>query len=174
MDEGNPNFVWTTFHPFEANNLTWKENYWFYASREQNQGVINTKTNAQTTQIIQEDQLYALEKGEIFGPQKGGSQGQFTLQNRLEGFPSMTIGLLQGVSVNGSEEIKAISANDVLYQSTISESPLNTIYIWVQSDLKSKLVENNVTSPKTKIAFGGAVTEVTVKYNPAEGNFLIE
>ena len=175
VQNGNPDFAWLQFSPFQENQVVWEDKYWFYASNEIDNGIIISKIYTQTKENVIPDKLYELENGTINGPKDGGTPGQFSLQNKYEGNPYMTIGLVQAAKLNGQDEEEPMSANEVLYQSTISEMPVNTLYIWVQSNLKSKAAaNNNITSPKTKVIFTPSVNLISVKYNSATGGFDIQ
>jgi len=171
--DADPNIIWVQFVPFQSNIIQWIDEYWFFASKTIEQSGINTKIIAKTAKPVVPDKLYTLdEKGIIAGPAEGGAKDQYSLLNNYAPQDYMKMGLQQAASVNDIDENELIiSSNPVLFKSTLSERPENTIYIWIESDLKGKTAVNGITSPKTKFVFGDSVLDMTVKYNPAEGNF---
>ena len=51
-------------------------------------------------------------------------------------------------------------------------TPFTTIYLWVQSQVQSNSVVTLVTSPMTKVTFGGSVTHISLAYDPQTGTFI--
>ena len=85
----------------------------------------------------------------------------------------MTTGLYQNANVNGLAILNsAISAAPVILQSTAVMTPYTTVYIWLQSNVKGNCVVTNVTSPMTKLTFGGSVDTISVEYDSASGKFI--
>jgi hypothetical protein len=85
----------------------------------------------------------------------------------------LTFGLFQDAVVNGAKkEGHAVSAAPVLYKSTATMTPYTTVYLWTQSQVKSNTVNTNVTAPMTRVVFGGAVSEVALKYDAESGMFV--
>lgn len=52
-------------------------------------------------------------------------------------------------------------------------TPAPTIYLWIQSQAQSNSVVTLVTSPMTKVTFGGGVTNVSLAYDPQTGTFVL-
>lgn len=51
-------------------------------------------------------------------------------------------------------------------------TPSTTVYIWVQSQVKSNTVVTTLTSTLTKADFGGSVTEISLTYDANTGGFV--
>ncbi len=51
-------------------------------------------------------------------------------------------------------------------------TPYTTIYLWVQSEVESNTVLTVVTSPMTKVRFGGDATQFALDYDPTKGTFI--
>lgn len=169
-----PNVAWQTFNPFQDNSLMWTESYGIYASNTeithgaQLQQLSNTPIGAAT------NMEYTLDNaGVIMGPVDGGSANSFTLINQYNNKDFITAGLFQDANVNGVEIIgNATSAAPVLLASTAVMTPFTTVYIWLQSNINGNTVITEVTSPMTRLTFGGGVNEISVNYNTASGRFL--
>jgi len=169
-----PNVAWLVFKALPANKITWDEEYGIYAST---QNITNGATLTQLSSVplpAADNKSYTLQdSGVIVGPASGGTPYAFTLLNQYSNQPYMTAGLYQNANVNGTDILSsAISAAPVIYQSTAVMTPFTTVYIWLQSNVKGNCVVTSVTSPMTKLVFGGGVDNISVAYDSASGTFL--
>lgn len=169
-----PNVAWQVFKPMQANTLKWGEEYGIYASTS---AVTNGATLSQLSSVpvgARDNMLYTLEPNAIIsGPVSGGMSGAFALNNKFAEKPYMTVGLYQNANVNGTDIIgNALSAAPVILQSTAFMTPYTTVYIWLQSQVVSNTVVTMVTSPMTKLTFGGTTKELSVAYDSASGFFV--
>lgn len=172
--DGTPNVAWQVFKPLQANQISWEELYGIYASTS---AIVNGATLSQLSSVpipAAENKLYTLEdSGVITGPSSGGYPNAFTLNNKYSNKDYMTVGLYQDANVNGTDIIgNATSAAPVLLQSTAVMTPFTTVYIWLQSQVRSNSVITNVTSPMTQLKFGGGVDDISVAYDSESGKFL--
>lgn len=173
---GTPNVAWVVYRPLLANTMTWEEDYGIYAS---NADIVN---GAQLTQMSQTpypahaDATYSLNPAGFFGPpSSGGVANSYSAENEYDNLPKgyLTMGLYQDASVNGTPvQGNAVSAAPVIYQSTAVMTPFTTVYLWIQSSVVSNTVVTTVTSPMTKVTFGGSVTDVALQYDASSGIFL--
>lgn len=173
---GVPNVAWVVYRPLLANTMTWQEDYGIYAS---NAAIVNS---AQLTQMSQTpypahaDATYSLNPAGFFGPPtSGGVPSSYTAENAYDNLPKgyLTMGLYQDATVNGAPvQGNAVSAAAVIYQSTAVMTPFTTVYLWIQSSVVSNTVVTTVTSPMTKVTFGGPVTDVKLRYDASSGIFL--
>ncbi|MBV8251871.1 MAG: hypothetical protein JO154_04620 [Chitinophaga sp.] len=171
---GTPNVAWQVYKPLQANQLTWDEQYGIYASTS---SITNGATLSQmsaTGPNASMNKLYTLQdSGVITGPANGGQASSFALQNLYSAVPYMTVGLFQAATVNGTPiSGNAVSAVPVLLASTAVMTPYTTVYIWLQSQVKSNSVVTTVTSPMTALKFGGGVNTISVAYDSNSGTFL--
>lgn len=173
---GAPNVAWIVYRPLIANRITWEEKYGIYAS---NSDVVNGAVLAQMSASefpARDGKLYTLNSAGFFGPpSSGGTNGSFSAVNAYNNLPKgyLTFGLFQDASVNGQIATgNAVSAAPVIYNSTAVITSFTTIYLWIQSQVKSNTVVTNVTSPMTEVRFGGPITEVSLAYDAATGTFI--
>lgn len=174
---GRPNVAWVVYRPLLENNMTWEEQYGIYASN-----TLLTQSGAVITQISKtsfpaaDGKLYGLSSAGFFGPpSSGGTPGSFSAINEYNNLPSglLTFGLYQNATVNGSESLgNAVSAAPVPYRSTAVMTPFTTVYLWIQSQVASSSVLTTVTSPMTKVTFGGSITDVSLSYDAESGTFI--
>lgn len=173
---GIPNVAWIVFRPLIGNTMTWEEKYGIYAS---NSDIIN---GAQLTQMSKTEypaadgKSYALTAAGFFGPPTtGGTPASYTAVNEYNNLPKgyLTFGLFQDAQVNGATATgNAVSAAPVIYNSTAVMTPFTTVYLWIQSQVKSNTVVTNVTSPMTEVIFGGTITDVSLAYDASSGKFV--
>jgi hypothetical protein len=170
----NPNVAWQVFKPMQANTITWKEEYGIYASTSE---VVNGARLSQLSSVpvgAIQDKIYTLEtNATISGPANGGKPNAYTLVNKFDQKPYMTVGLFQDANVNGTEIAgNAVSAVPVLLASKAEMTPFTTVYIWLQASVVSNTVVTDVTSPMTALKFGGGVDTISVAYDSASGKFI--
>lgn len=173
---GAPNVAWIVYRPLVDNVIEWEEQYGIYAS---NADVINGAVLTQMSQTdvpASDNVLYPFTPSGYFGPpESGGVSGSFTARNDYDNLPKgyLTMGLFQKATVNGSTgPANAVSAAPVIYRSKAQMTPFTTVYLWIQSQVRSNTVVTNVTSPQTRVTFGGGVTKVSLRYNANTGTFL--
>ncbi|WP_420573795.1 hypothetical protein [Kordia sp.] len=184
INGNDPNVAWQVFKPFNANTITWEENYGIYASTSE------LKSGAELNQLAfipigaSMGKLYKLESNAtIDGPLSGGTKGFYTLTNNYsEGtIPEtenskkriMTLGLFQDANINGMNiKGNAVSAAPVLLGSTATMTPYSTVYIWLQSQIRSNTVVTTITSPKTALRFTDNMHEISVSYDIDSGKFV--
>ncbi len=171
---GTPNVAWQVFRPMQANSLSWEENYGIYASTSEmvNGAQLNQLSSVPIPAAM--NKLYTLQSNSLInGPASGGSPNALTLLNKYDQKPYMTVGLYQDANVNGTEIIgNALSAAGVMLNSTAAMTPFTTVYIWLQSQVKSNCVITNVTSPMTQLTFGGGTSNISIKYDASTGHFI--
>jgi hypothetical protein len=173
---GAPNVAWQVFRPLESNIVNWEEQYGIYAS------TVAVENGAQLTQMSRtsypatEGKTYVLMADGSFGPPSGaGSQASYYAANAYPDKPYLTLGLFQDATVNGQQVPgNAISAAPVLLESTAKMTPYTTLYIWLQSEVKSNTVVTEVTSPQTEVRFGGGTTEISLGYDSSSGKFVVK
>ncbi|WP_438018264.1 hypothetical protein WMF18_03920 [Sorangium sp. So ce315] len=173
---GTPNVAWIVYRPLIDNQMTWEENYGIYASN------IDIYNGAQLTQMsktefpARDGKIYTFGAAGFFGPPSpGGTKGSYTAVNQYDNLPKgyLTFGLFQDATVDGTlMRGSAVSAAAVIYNSTATMKPDTTIYLWIQSQVKSNSVVTNVTSPMTEVVFGGSVTTVSLVYDASSGQFM--
>ncbi|SFW62792.1 hypothetical protein SAMN02927921_02817 [Sinomicrobium oceani] len=173
-DGSTPNVAWQVFKPMQANTLSWDEEYGIYASTSE---VTNGAKLVQLSSVdvgAPMNKLFTLQPSAVIsGPADGGTKDAFSLLNKYDQKSLMTVGLYQNANVNGTDIIgNAISAVPTLLSSTAVMTPYTTVYIWLQSQVKSNSVVTTVTSPMTELKFGGGTNRISVKYDSQSGKFI--
>jgi hypothetical protein len=171
---GPPDVTWQVFKPIQNNTLKWNEEYGMYASTSEviNGSELNQFSSVPVGAVM--DKLYTLEPSAVIsGPASGGQPNSFTLLNKYSDKPYLTMGLFQDATVNGTIiSGNALSADYTLLASTAFMTPFTTVYIWLQSQIKSNSIVTVVTSPLTKLRFEGDIKNLSVKYDSSSGEFI--
>lgn len=172
----NPNVAWVVYRPLITNKMAWEESYGIYAS---NVDLINGATLTQMSQTpfpAVSGRTYGLSPSGFFGPPgSGGTPNSYTAINEYNNLPKgfLTVGLYQNAEVNGAAVTgNAVSAAPVLYKSTAVMTPFTTVYLWLASSVMSNTVVTDVSGARTKVTFGGTVTDVSLSYDATTGTFL--
>jgi hypothetical protein len=171
-----PNVAWQVFRPFEENTVTWEEQYGIYVSTAAVEHAALLTRLSRSDHPAIDKKRYKLEDDAAFGPpedEAGGEEGSYYAENSYSELPVLTFGLFQDAMVNGQlVQGNALSAAPVLLQHTAQMTPHTTVYAWVESNVKSNTIATRVTSPQTKIEFGGEVSEVSLSYDHKSGLFV--
>jgi hypothetical protein len=173
---GQPNVAWVVYRPLPLNKINWEEEYGIYATNSELQNGATLTQVSQTPYPAIFEKSYTLSPaGVMVGPNDGGTPNAYTAVNEFNNLPKgyMVIGLYQAANVDG-KAIKgnAVSAAPVIYQSTATMTPFNTVYLWTQSQVKGNTVITTVTSPMTKVVLGGGVSSVALQYDSSTGKFI--
>lgn len=173
---GTPNVAWVVFRPLLGNSMSWEDEYGIYASN-----VELTSAGARLNQMswtpypAEDANTYELSPaGSFVGPIGPGPKGSYKATNLYDNLPKgyLTFGLYQRSEVNGNQMgNNAVSAAPVIYNSDATITPFTTIYLWIQSQVVSNSVLTVVTSPQTKVTFGGNVTDISLVYDASSGLF---
>lgn len=172
------NVAWLDFDPFEANTVEWTEEFGLYVSNSSMEHGANIQKLSDVFPAA-ERAFYALEDDATFHGPTGqqAPAGAFGADNQMPHaqYPSLTFGLTQSAVVNGNAiNFKPINAQPVPAGQEATFTPLTTLYVWLDATIKSQTVITNVTSRQTKVVFGGAVQEQTLRYDPSAGMFVVE
>lgn len=171
---GAPNVAWVVYNPLEENTMTWDEEYGIYASNTDIVGGALLVQMSHAPSPVEDGMVYPFTVEGFFGsPSSGGVTGSYTVQNEYKNDKGyMTIGLYQNAVVNDKKTTRnAISAALVQREFTAEMTPFTSVYLWIQSQVKSNSVVTNVTSAQTEVRFGGSVSEVSLAYEAATGRF---
>jgi hypothetical protein len=172
-------FSWVSFPPFESNAVTWDEqSYSVYASMTSDNGGVIVTISAE--QAAQPSQNYTIDESGVFSQPVAVPIGPAAYQvtNQFSANPSLTFGLIQTVSFNGTVLDKAlINAQFVPMGQHAIFRPTTQIVIFLASNIAAGEVvdpstESGVISQPTTITFADGVFAATVTYDAATGTFV--
>lgn len=179
VNDVSPNVSWLSIDPFEGNEISWTEDYSLYGSNTQIQNGA-TIHKMSSTDFPSPDAAYFTFKPDatFYGPTKGGveapGRGQYRIFNDMpvSEYPALTFGLQQGAKFNGKDlEVRPVNAALVPAGQNTTFTPLSIVHAWLETKLMSGIIITEVRSKTAVVTFGGSVTSVRLKYNPAEGMF---
>jgi hypothetical protein len=171
--DNHPNIAWQVFEPLSYNEVAWKEEYGLYASTERMTIGQIISPIALWNPPVSDNRLYTLEPNGIISSSigGGGASNSYTLQNRFRSL--ITAGLTQNATVNGVETRNHIvSAVPVFEQNRVVMKPNNTVFIWVQSDVRPNQIVTNTPSPITSLRFGEWMHQISVRYDSHSEHFV--
>lgn len=171
----DPNVAWLVYRPLNKNEMTWTEDYGIYAS---NTEIINGNMifqNAQTPFPAETGKIYTMSPSGAFGAASpGGIPGTYSIFNDYANDKGhLTFGLYQNANINGEDfTCYPVSALTTLYKFKVVWMPMNTIYLWPQSQLKSNTIVTTITSQITKIMLSDFSPEISLQYDRSSGKFI--
>ncbi len=178
VNTSSPNVIWQSIDPFTSTEIQWDEQYGIYASTVQVQDGATITKMSETGIPAVDGAYYSFTSATVFtGPFSGGSvpKGSYKANNDVpySAYPSLTFGLTQSALINQTpSERKPISATPVLATQSATMTPFTNVYIWLQSTFKSETIITQIVGNNTVAKFGGAVTDLTLKYDPNLGVFV--
>lgn len=174
---GNPTVVWQSIRPNKAISMTWEEQYGIYASESRVSAGATIDSVSSTDGMAVKGKGYRLLPSGVFvGPEGELSPNSYHAKNLYsEPNQSLIMGLYQPAEVGST----LIPGNPVSYApvgrgAEAIMTPYTTLYVWTQSEVKSKTFLTEVVSAKTKVVFGGSVTSVELEYESEEGIFVVK
>ncbi|HLP47906.1 MAG TPA: hypothetical protein VK469_18325 [Candidatus Kapabacteria bacterium] len=169
------NVAWVVYRPLNKNEMTWEENYGIYASNTELTDGATIFRNAQTPFPAEAGKIYPMSPSGAFGwPSSGGLPFSYGINNDYANEKGhLTFGLYQNANVNGEDLISyPVIASSLLYKFTAIWTPLNTVYLWTQAQVKSSMVVTNITSQMTQVTFSILSPEISLQYDRASGKFI--
>lgn len=174
-----PNVAWQSFDPLVDNVVTWSEEYGIYASNTNlGHGARILKTSSMPYPA-QPGAYYSFATDATFyGPiQEDGTAdtNEFGVSNDVPSanHPSLVFGLVQNAIINDTAfNFRPLNAQAVRANQRRTFTPLNTVYIWLQSRLASGTVITQLPRKVAIVTFGGLINAQTLKYDATSGMFV--
>ena len=140
---------------------------------------LDADSSEQAVDLADDDCTYPFQPSNTFGEpsEEGDGQGVYSIENQVttSAHPYLTFGLTQAATVNGKDTgPRPLNAQAVPSMMSIANLPLTTVYVWLQADCRSETVITRVTSPASRVVFGGSVNEHTLVFDASKGMFLLE
>ena len=174
----SPNVIWQAIDPFVSTEVQWEEQYGIYASTVQMANGATITKMSETGIPAVDGAYYTFTSATVFaGPFGGGNvpKGSYRVNNDVpfSAYPVLTFGLTQTALINQQPFArKPISATPVLSTQAVMMTPFTSIYIWMQSASRSETIITQIISNYSVAKFGGAVTDLVLKYDPNLGIFV--
>lgn len=179
------NVAWVSCAPFQTNTISWDNSYGMYAVVSMASGKIQPQS---TTSIgIASGMYYNFGPTPVFtGPFSGENApppGSFRVFNLMppSNNPSFVFGLIQNVTANGVALNSSPTTAQVVPANQLATfTPLDTIYVWLQSGVAAGAVLSipplagdsfAVSSRATKVDFTSAST-LSYVYSSTTGAFV--
>ena len=174
---GAANVVWATFAPFASNTVEWNDDYSIYASTTSIQQGAQIMAMSETGFPAQSGASYTFTSSMVFsGPNRGGaSPGSYGIQNAApaDPFPTLTFGLVQTAVINQNPLSQApLSATALFTNSQASLTPSPDVLVWLQANIQSGTIFNQIPGNATTARFGNGVSHVSLRYDSNRGVFV--
>lgn len=174
-----PNVIWLSIDPFQANTVQWTDDVWIYASTTQvTSGASILKLSEVQPGPALDGGYYPFTAAAVFNDFVSSTDvpaGTYAANNDMpaSNYPLLTFGLSQSAQVNAVPVTrKPISARMVLATQRIFMTPNANVYVWLQSQFASETIITSIVGRHTIARFGGGVTDIALKYDLARGLFV--
>jgi hypothetical protein len=173
---GTPNVAWLSVPPLENNQITWVEDYAIYASTTEIASGAAIFQSSVTSFPAEDGVCYDFATSGAFGGPVTGPQpvplGSFSTLNDFTSRSAMTFGLTQSANANGGLiSLSPLNAQSVPEQQQAVFTPLTTVWVWLEANVRSATMITGVFSKVAVITFGGEVNTQGLTYAAAQGQF---
>ncbi|MES0492014.1 MAG: hypothetical protein ABUK01_18620 [Leptospirales bacterium] len=155
--------AWVTFQPSQQNAVKWSENYQIYASNSKVQNgaqiveVSNVKAAAGNS--------YPFLNSNSFGATtSSGDPAKYTIANQDMKKASLTFGLAQDATVNGTQSVNPINAVSLPSNQTAVFTPIETIQVFTMANIMGSTVIDRVNSNALTVDLTSAASQ-NIKYD---------
>jgi hypothetical protein len=156
---------WVTFTPFENNTITWTEDYYLYASQTEVQASATIQKLSQTAGIANESQVYSFSNS-VFSPGSASTLEGYLVQNAMTMYQSLTFGLAQGLTVNGTAQPTSPINAQVLPRGFQAQFiPYETVILVFNNTIITSQVYTRTASESDQITFGPGTSTQTVSFS---------
>ncbi len=166
--------AWSCFSPFQKNTIEWSTDYALYAStssiKEGRPIVKVAEINAHSgTKFQFQNNTFTEVKSDI-----NTMPDSYNLINRETQQKYITAGLAQSINENGIQHInQPINAVIVPINNIATLTPEEKLDLYLDSDVSSSIVLNQIESPKLTITYNEWETTHTVMYDGNIGQFVL-
>lgn len=168
--------IWQALRPIQFIEMTWEEHYGIYASEtEASHGAVIESLAWQDDAA--KGKRYTLEPSGIFSVPEAAKSAHSYYAKNLFSEPNQTLlmGLYQAATLGGVLlPGKPISYASIPRAGEAMMTPYTNIYVWLESEVLGGTVVTEITNPRTKVKFGGGLSDVELEYNSADGEFVIK
>lgn len=167
--------AWVSTKPWIKNTIEWTENFAVYAS---NSEIMHGATIEKMSDKSANSSVpYKLKEGTL----KPGNimvsdaEDSYIIRNEQADCPTVTAGLAQSVSVNGTTYVNnPINAVSLPFGQTATMTPIERVRIFLQNDINDGTVISDLTDDALDICYEKGQAEHVVGYNPKTGRFFLE
>ncbi|MBV8299074.1 MAG: hypothetical protein JO083_05980 [Candidatus Eremiobacteraeota bacterium] len=170
LQSGNLPVAWIAFQPLETNVVTWEENYSIYATTTQLQSGATIQMSSTTSGSVQQGWLYTLAGG-IFTGTTGGGATTFNAGNAMSQHP-FSFGLAQQTFINNVATTAPLNAIPVLYNESVSFTPLETISLFLSSYSNNGVVISQVAGNALVVTLSSQTPSAAIGFNDATNSFF--
>ncbi|MCD7726157.1 MAG: hypothetical protein LUI12_11525 [Clostridiales bacterium] len=164
--------AWISFRPFMHNTIQWTTEFAIYASNTEVQGgaTINKLSDRKASTKI----IYDFNEGYFAGaePCSELAANTYAVKNSMKGYPALTFGLAQDVSVNGrafaNNPINAIS---IPFGQSASMTPIEKVDVYLRNDINDGTVISHIMSVALPVEYSESEVSHSIAYDGTVGKF---
>ena len=167
--------TWVATLPFQTNVIEWKNEYMLYAAGHEasNGATIKKLSEVETTD---DGCIYDFIDG-TFGnahTDPAVQRNTYGARNEMNQYPYLTVGMAVSATVNGEmKKGNPINAVDLPYNHTAVMSPIESVGIFLATDIDDGMVLTREFGNSLTVEYRGSETEHSVRYDDTSGIFVI-
>jgi hypothetical protein len=171
LASGNLPIAWVTFQPFQANAVSWIENYNMYATTTQLTAGAQIVQTSVTGAPVMTGWTYTFETGQFTGAQ-GGSSGTYNMANDQQGM--FNFGLSQQAMVNNVPVMAPLNAIPVMYNEQASFTPQENVSVFLSNVINNGVVLSQVSSNALAVTLTSQSPTANIGFNDSTNTFYLQ
>jgi hypothetical protein len=167
---GNLQVAWLAISPFKTNQITWEQNYYMYATTTQLQAGARISLTSTSDAALQLGPIYEFYTGTFHT----STQGAPTTYNLLNsGGQSLTFGLAQEATVNGTTVMSPLNATRVGNAQNATFTPIETVSIYLSSFSNNGVVISQVAGSALVVQLTSQKPVANIGFNNKSNSFFL-
>ncbi|HJQ36261.1 MAG TPA: hypothetical protein VKB93_03890 [Thermoanaerobaculia bacterium] len=166
---GSNAIAWITFQPFQANQVSWVEQYYLYASTTVLQPGASIFMMSQTDGPAQFGYIYTLQQG-MFTAAPGGANALNAANAQQNG---VVLGVAQAATVNGVSIFSPTLGVSTLLNQEATFTPANVVNIFLSSYSNNGVVLPEIPSNALRVALTSQEPVANIGFNDATSSFYL-
>jgi hypothetical protein len=167
---GNLQVAWLSISPFKTNQITWEQSYFMYATTTQLQAGAKITLTSTTDAAVQLGPIYEFFSN-LFHPTTQGAPNTYNLLN--SGEQSLTFGLAQEATVNGTTVMSPLNATRVGNAQSATFTPIETVSIYLSSFSNNGVVISQVAGSALVVQLTSQKPVANIGFNNATNSFFL-
>ena len=167
---GNLQVAWLSISPFKTNQITWEQSYFMYATTTQLQAGARINLTSTTDAAVQLGPIYEFFSN-LFHATTQGAPNTYNLLN--SGEQSLTFGLAQEATVNGTAVMSPLNATRVGNAQSATFTPIETVSIYLSSFSNNGVVISQVAGSALVVQLTSQKPVANIGFNNATNSFFL-
>jgi hypothetical protein len=169
---GNLPIAWVSFLPFQANSVSWIENYNLYATTTVLTAGATIVQTSVTGAPVLTGWTYTFAQGQFTGSQ-GGASGTYNTTNQQPN-SMFNFGLSQQAMVNNVPVNAPLNAIPVLYNESASFTPQENVSLFLSNVSNNGVVLSQVASGALAVTLTSQSPTANIGFNDSTNRFYLQ